>query len=121
MVMRASNNVKFKHIFVIFSFADVREVARRECSPLICPSFTDLQGPWPDTYPVCANNGYTYGHIHQVRCLKDFIPGIYSIAHHILIEYYYGAGQTFDKFSCWRKRVRSSAPQRRTVQQQSEK
>lgn len=35
----------------------------------------DLQGPWPETAPICANNGYTYGHIHQVRCLRDFQPG----------------------------------------------
>lgn len=54
----------------------VRVIARRECNPLVCPSFSDLEGPWPDSYPVCANNGYTYGHIHQAHCLKDFYPSL---------------------------------------------
>lgn len=60
-------------------FADVRIIYHRECSPLVCPSFSDLQGPWPEQAPVCASNGYTYGHIHQVRCLKDLQPGKYRI------------------------------------------
>lgn len=60
------------------SFADVRIIYHRECDPLVCPSFSDLQGPWPDQAPVCASNGYTYGHIHQIRCLKDLQPGQYD-------------------------------------------
>lgn len=56
-------------------FADVRLIYHRECEPLVCPSFSDLQGPWPEQAPVCASNGFTYGHIHQVRCLKDLQPG----------------------------------------------
>lgn len=61
-----------------FRFADVRIIYHRECDPLVCPSFSDLQGPWPEQAPICANNGYTYGHIHQVRCLKDLQPGVYT-------------------------------------------
>lgn len=58
-----------------FSTIDVRIIYHRECDPLVCPSFSDLQGPWPSQAPVCASNGYTYGHIHQVRCLRDLQPG----------------------------------------------
>lgn len=54
----------------------IRPTSHRECRPLICPSYQDLQGPWRSSTPVCGNNGYTYGHIHQARCLKDFIPNL---------------------------------------------
>lgn len=56
-------------------FLDVRVIYHRECDPLVCPSFEDLQGPWPDQEPICASNGFTYGHVHQVRCLRDLQPG----------------------------------------------
>lgn len=57
-------------------FADVRIIYHRECDPLVCPSFNDLEGSWPDNDdPVCASNGFTYGNIHQIRCLHDFQPG----------------------------------------------
>lgn len=45
----------------------------------MCPSFNDLQGPWPGQEPVCASNGFTYGHVHQVRCLRDLQPGWNSL------------------------------------------
>lgn len=54
----------------------IRIIYHRECHPLVCPSFVDLQGPWPIQSPVCASNGFTYGHIHQVRCLRDLLPDI---------------------------------------------
>lgn len=43
---------------------------------LVCPSYEDLQGPWWSYRwtSVCGNDGHSYGHIHQVRCLKDFQP-----------------------------------------------
>lgn len=43
---------------------------------MICPSYQDLQGQWTGSTPVCASDGYTYGHIHQIRCLKDFHPNL---------------------------------------------
>lgn len=58
--------------------SEVRPLYHRECEPLICPSYQDLQGLWRSSVPVCASNGYTYGHIHQVRCLKDFMPSIFE-------------------------------------------
>lgn len=62
-----------------FSFVskstEIRIIYHRECHPLVCPSFVDLQGPWPVQAPVCASNGFTYGHIHQVRCLRELQPG----------------------------------------------
>lgn len=47
---------------------------------MICPDYDALQGPWETKTPVCANNGFTYGHVHQVRCLQDFNPTL-SIVH----------------------------------------
>lgn len=69
------------HFFNInFFFADIHEIYHRECDPLICPSAQDLHGPLPATTPlVCASNGYTYGHVHQVRCLREHRPGIHVL------------------------------------------
>ncbi|XP_055706453.1 serine protease inhibitor dipetalogastin-like [Phlebotomus papatasi] len=58
----------------------IHVVRKGECAALLCPSYEDLQGPWTSDTIVCANNGYSYGHPHQVRCLKAFIPTI-NIVH----------------------------------------
>lgn len=74
-----SNSCNANSIIIRIFFspvADIHEIYHRECDPLICPSAQDLQGPWPATESVCASNGFTYGHIHQVRCLREHRPGI---------------------------------------------
>lgn len=49
-----------------------------ECEDLVCPSYEQLQGNWTaeNGQAVCANNGFTYGHVNQVRCLKGFVPSL---------------------------------------------
>lgn len=69
-----------------FSPLEIRAIYHRECEPLICPSVHDLRGPWPNTAPVCASNGYTYGHVHQARCLSGHIPGTRRIQFEADIE-----------------------------------
>lgn len=68
--------LELKHFFSIFFFLEILPIMHRECEPLVCLNYELLQGPTTVSSPVCASNGYTYGNIHQVRCLKDFIPSI---------------------------------------------
>ncbi|XP_037044515.1 serine protease inhibitor dipetalogastin-like [Bradysia coprophila] len=85
----------------------VRPMYHRECEPLICPSYQDLQGMWRSSVPVCANNGYTYGHIHQVRCLKDFMPNL-QVLHEggcTLYEVRKALGLNVKKKACAEKRI----------------
>lgn len=61
-------------INIIYIFSDVSIVSYSACETLLCPSYEELQGYWVNSAPVCASNGFTYGDVHQVRCLKDFMP-----------------------------------------------
>lgn len=81
IVLLSERNSSIVYIFYLIKnlfacLAGVLAIHRRECKPLICPNYQDLLGPWPSKLPVCANNGHTYGHVHQVRCLKDFLPSL---------------------------------------------
>lgn len=56
--------------------AEIKLKHHGECEMLVCPSYADLQGSWWSYRwtSVCASDGHSYGHIHQVRCLKDYHP-----------------------------------------------
>lgn len=81
-----------------------------ECEDLVCPNYEQLQGQWriENGEPVCANNGYTYSHVNQVRCLKGFIPSL-DILHAgncMIHEVRQSLGQNFRTKACHEPRLK---------------
>lgn len=89
---------------------EIRVMRHGECEDLFCPDYQQLQGPWTiqSGEPVCANNGYTYGHVNQVRCLKGFIPTL-DILHEgscMIHEVRQSLGRNFRKKACQEPRLK---------------
>lgn len=58
--------------------------------------------------PVCANNGYTYAHVNQVRCLKDFIANL-DVLHEggcMIHEVKRALGRNYEKKACIEPRIK---------------
>lgn len=74
---------------IIIIISEIKVRSHGECEPLVCHSYMDLQGPWWNYRftSLCANDGRTYGHIRQVRCLKHFHPGELRISYSLSVIY----------------------------------